>query len=163
MVDDPLAPLRAAHRRGRLQGLFVAALSAGLGIFMIALHALELDPEAGRMGTAAVVALYGFAVLFILTGIGLVWVALFRSGKDRAELERRLRDAPGTITLARRQVATRRGVQPARSEADFGAHQAHIEGSDGRTFLINASPTQVSDVLRLIRERCPDATVEGLA
>jgi hypothetical protein len=163
MADDPLAPLRAASRRGRIQGLFAAALSAGLGAFMIALHALKLDPEAASMGTGAVVALYAFAVLFILTGFGLVWVALFKSGKDQAELERRLRDAPETIILARRQVATRRGVQPAHSEADFGAHQAHIEGSDGRNFLINASSTQVSDVLRLIRERCPDAKVEGLA
>lgn len=163
MADDPLAPLRAAHRRGRLQGLFVAALSAGLGVFMIALHALGLDPEARSLGTGAVVALYGFAVVFILTGVGLVWVALFKSGKDQAELERRLRDAPETIALARRQVATRRGVQPARSEADFGAHQAHIEGTDGRTFLLNASPTQVSDVLRLVQSRCPHAAVEGLA
>lgn len=163
MADDPLAPLRAAHRRGRLQGLFVAALSAGLGAFMIALHALKLDPEAASMGTGAVVALYGFAVLFILTGAGLLWVALFKSGKDMVELERRLQQAPETIRLARRQVATRRGVQPARSEADFGAHQVHIEGTDDRVFLLNASPTQVSDVLRLIRERCPTATVEGLA
>jgi hypothetical protein len=163
MADDPLAPLRAAHRRGRVQGLFVAALSAGLGAFMIALHALKLDPEAASMGTGAVVALYGFAVLFLLTGAGLAWVALFKSGKDVAELAHRLEHAPETIALARRQVATRRGVQPARSEADFGAHQAHIEGTDGRTFLLNASPTQVSDVLRMVRASCPQATVEGLA
>ncbi len=163
MPDDPLAPLHAAARRGRIQGLFAAALSAGLGAFMIALHALKIDPEVATMGTGAVVALYAFASLFVITGVGLVWVALFKSGRDRAELERRLREAPESISLARRQVATRRGVQAGRSEADLGAHQAHIEGSDGRTFLINASPTQVSDVLRLIRARCPDATVDGLA
>jgi hypothetical protein len=162
MPDDPLAPLHAAARRGRIQGLFAAALSAGLGAFMIALHALQIDPEAASMGTGAIIALYAFAGLFIITGIGLVWVALFKSSKDRAELERRLRDAPESIVLARRHVATRRGVQAGQGEADLGAHQAHVEGGDGRIFLINASPSQVSDVLRLIRARCPKAIVDGL-
>lgn len=162
MVDDPLAPLHAAHRRSQVQGLFVAALSGGLGAFMIALHALGLDPDAARLGTAALVALYGFATLFLLTAIGLVWVALFRSRNDIAELKRRLTESPAQIARARRQVATRRTVQPAASETAFGAHQAHIEGTDGRTFVLNASPAQVSDVLRMVRERCPEAEVTGL-
>lgn len=162
MADDPIAPLRAAHRRGRVQGLFVASLSFGLGIFLVALHAMRLDPSTASMGRGTVVSLYAFAGIFVLAGFGLVWVALFRSGRDMKELERRLRAEPGGISLARRLVATRSGVQPARTETQSGAHQAHIEGADGRVFRLNASPAQVTAVLRMIQLHCPKATVEGL-
>lgn len=162
MAVDPIAPLRAAHRRGRIHGLFVASLSFGLGIFLIALHAGRLGPSTTSMGRGMVVALHAFAGLFILAGFGLVWVALFRSGRDMAELERRLRDEPESISLARRLVATRAGVRSARTETESGSHQAHIEGADGRVFRLNASPAQVTAVLQMVQLRCPRAAVEGL-
>jgi hypothetical protein len=161
MATDPFATLRAAGRRNRIQGLVVAALSSGLGAFMVALHALRLDPEAARMSAPMVVALYAFAGLFVLVGVLMGYVALFRAGAEVKEIERRLSHAPDTIAGAKRMVATRRGIRDGESEGDFGQHQVVIEGTDGRTFTINASARQVTEVLALVRARCPGATVRG--
>lgn len=162
MAEDAFAPLRAASTRSRVQGVVVALLCTGMGGFMIALHALGLDPEAADMGTGMVVALYAFAVLFLIVGAWMAHYALFKAGRELTEVQRRLTSDPASIASARRMVATRRGISEARSEADFGQHQVVIESTDGQTFTINAGARQVTAVLQLVRERCPHARVDGL-
>ena len=161
MVADPFASLRAAGLRSRVQGAAVALLSGGLGAGMISLHALGLDPDTAKMSTTMLALLYGFGGLFILVGAGLLYLAIWRTSAEVKELESRLSSSPGSILAARRMVATRRGVGPAHGEGEFGQHQVHIEGADGRVVIINASAAQVTAVLHLVAQRCPRAQVTG--
>lgn len=160
-MSDPYAVLRASGGRNRAQMGCVGVGAFGLGAFMIALHAVPLDPSTRSMGLLLLVALYGFALLFMVTGVALGGVAVFRAGRDVADLEALLRDQPHHISRARRMVANRTGIQPADGEAVLGQHQALVESDAGRTWVINASATQVSGILDLVASRCPTAEVGG--
>lgn len=72
---------RAVRRTGRNMAIF-GILIVALGGFMIALHAFEIDSEAQSMSTGALVLLYGFAILFILTGLWMLYVAFFKNRKQ---------------------------------------------------------------------------------
>lgn len=71
---------------------------AAFGGFMIALHALELDPATADMGTGALAALYGFALLFIVTGLAMVYLGAFKIAGKGGRVVAALSGSPGQIT-----------------------------------------------------------------
>lgn len=126
----------------------------GLGGFMIALHALELDPEAADMGTAAVVALYGFALVFIATGLLMLYIGLFKFARmGRAVIGALTGDAS---VLEKVEYTT---TQAASAPGALGrVHQLRfdIRGRKQATML-TVREEDVEPILALVRLKAPHA------
>ena len=161
-MADPYKILRQAGGRNTVQVGCVGGGSFALGLFMVALHAAGLDPELAHASAVVVVLLYAFAFVFMGGGGARRGGSIFKSGGQLADLEQRLRDRPQTILRAWRQVATRRAIEGAQGERKLGQHMVVIEADDGTTWSINARASQVSDILKLVASRNPDAEVRGL-
>ena len=153
--------IRAGVRRTRIQMGCVGAGVIGLGAFMVALHALGLDPEAQNLSTVMVVLIYVVALGFVALGVVMIAVALFKSGRDLDLLERFIRDAPQELVSAQRMLATRHGIAPTQGEGGLGQHQARITAANGRSWVINGRAAQVTAILDLIARVNPAAEIVG--
>jgi hypothetical protein len=156
-----LQALWAGARRSRLRVALVGLGTLLLGLFVGAVHAVGLDPEAARMGLSMVVLLYTVAVGFVFVGLGMLGVALLRGPRDAVELECLLREHPEEVVSARRRVANRYGLVPAAGEGTLGQHVALIESASGRIWSLNARPDEVTAILDLVAQQNPRADIEG--
>ncbi len=151
---DALDRVRAATaktaRTMNIMGPFIVAL----GVFMIALHALELDSEAADMSTGALVALYGFALVFIGTGGLMLYVGLFKF----ARMGRAVIGALTGDTSALEKVVYTT-IQAANAPGKLGrVHQLRFE-IRGRTkaTTLTVREEDVEPILALVRARAPHA------
>ncbi len=126
---------------------------AALGAFMIALHALELDSEAADMGTAALVALYGFAILFIGVGLLMMYVGMFKfAAMGRAVIGALTGD---TSVLEKVEYIT---IQASNAPGKLGrVHQLRFDITGRKATTITVSEADVEPILALVRERAPHA------
>jgi hypothetical protein len=161
MSEPDFSVLHRGGTRTRIQMGCIGCGTWGLGGFMVALHAIPLDPSTRNMGTVMVCVLYGFALLFMAVGVLMVGIAVMRSGRDIADLESILRDDPQSIASARRMVANRYGIQPADGETALGQHQALVESTTGRTWVFNTTAAQVTAILTLVDTCCPGVRIDG--
>ncbi len=125
-----------------------------LGLFMIALHALELDSEAADMGTAALVALYGFALVFIATGLLMLYVGLFKFARMGRAVIGALTGDPSVLEKV--EYTT---IQAANAPGALGrVHQLrfNIVGRKQATTL-TVREEDVEPILGLVRRKAPHA------
>ena len=124
-----------------------------LGLFMIALHALELDSEAADMSTGAVAALYGFALVFIATGLLMLYIGLFKFAKTGRNIIGALTGDPSVLEKVEYTV-----IQAANAPGDLGkVHQLRfaIRGRSAAVLTVRAE--DVEPILELVRLKAPHA------
>ncbi len=129
-----------------------------LGVFMIALHALELDSEAADMSTTALVALYGFAVVFIAAGLGMLYVGLFKFARMGRAVVGALSGDPSAL-----KKVEYRTIQAANAPGELGrAHQLCFEFRGRRkTTQLAVRAADVEPILALVRLKAPHALSGG--
>jgi hypothetical protein len=153
--NEALAILRKASRRTARSMLIVGVPTVGLGAFMIALHAVGLDPDAQSMGTGMLAALYGLGALFIVSGLLMTYVGLFVSAAQSRTLLDALVHRPHEIT-----TVTHRRIQTAGAPGDLGAvHQLVFEvGNKARRLTVERRDLDV--VLPYLAVQVPHALVD---
>jgi hypothetical protein len=161
-TDQQLARILARGRlRTRLVNLFVGGLAGGLGLVMLALIGLELDPEVRHMSMAGKLVGVAFGGLFCLVGLGMGGIALLGRGGGGARLQRRLEQAPESVERARRLVSTANGIQDPGTVDMIGSHILVVTADDDSEVRVMMSRDDVSAVLRWVARRVPTARIEG--
>lgn len=125
-----------------------------LGAFMIALHALDLDSEAADMSTGALAALYGFGLLFIATGLLMLYVGLFRF----AAMGRAVIGALSTDASVLEKVEYIR-IQAANAPGKLGlVHQLRFDiRGRGKATTLTVREEDVEPILAHVRLKAPHA------
>ena len=109
-----------------------------LGGFMVALHAAELDPEMADAGLGVIVALYFFAVLFLLVGLLMLKVALL---------------GPGEAAQIRKKAHRIRQVEPFVIKTEGyehlpgGQHGVRVHFDDDTLVQLNVSEAEVAPLV----------------
>lgn len=129
----------------------------GLGAFMIALHALELDSEAADMSTGALVALYGFALVFIATGLLMLYVGLFKFAKmGRAVVGALTGD---TSVLEKVEYTS---IQAANAPGELGrVHQLRFDIRGHKATTLTFRKEDIEPILAYVRLKAPHALTGG--
>lgn len=149
---DALDRLRTATRK-TTRGMVIMGVGVVLlGGFMIALHAFELDSEAADMGTGALAALYGFAILFLLVGVAMVYVALFKVARKTRSLIGALVSEPHRI-----RKVTHQTIQSKSAPGELGKVHQLIFDVDGDTHTLTVKPADVEAIVAYARTRAPAA------
>lgn len=154
---DALDRIRRAIRKTSRGLTILGPCIALLGAFMISLHAFELDSEAASMGTAAIGALYGFAILFIVVGLGMSYTGMF-------VIARRGKMLIGTLASdpARLKSATYQTIQHRNAPGELGkVHQLSFT-IDGLSKVVTLQVTakDVEPILVYVRRRAPHALAQ---
>lgn len=151
---DALDRIRAATAKTARTMNIMGPCIVALGVFMIALHALELDSEAADMSPAALAALYGFALVFIGTGALMLYVGLFKFARmGRAVIGALTAD---TSALQKVEYTT---IQAANAPGALGrVHQLRFD-IRGRTkaTTLTVREEDVEPILALVRAKAPHA------
>lgn len=126
---------------------------AALGAFMIALHLFEIDSEAADMGTGALVALYGFGLVFIATGIGMLYVGMFKFAAMGRAVIGALTGDPSVL-----EKVAYTTIQAANAPGKLGrVHQLRFDIKGRKSTTITVSEADVEPILAFVRERAPHA------
>jgi len=134
-------------------GPFIIAL----GVFMIALHALELDSEAADMGTGALAALYGFAIVFIATGALMMYVGLFKFAAMGRAVVGALTSDPQAIEKV--EYIT---IQAANAPGRLGmVHQLSFQIRGRKATRFSVKEPDVEPILAYVRQKAPHAVEMG--
>jgi hypothetical protein len=161
-LEDAHKAVRRGLGRTRIINLLVGLGTGALGLFMMAVHALGLDPEAHKMGLVGIIALYAFGLLFVAVGGLMVVVAVFLAGQRANQLMDLLQHNPEHIRSARRLVAKQKSIVESDDENEFGQHQLAVTTVHNRSFQLMLAATDVTLILRVVRARSPEADVRGI-
>lgn len=148
MNEIIVAQIRQGLISMRKQMLIVSPLCIGLGVFMVVLHAFDLDPDAGNMSSVMVVLLYAFALLFIAVGVLGLWVAFVRQPRQAASFLQILEYTPMRIRKTRIFIAQTKGAG-----AVGQRFYVQAETDDGTTVQIATTREQASAMAGYIAER----------
>jgi len=154
---DALDRIRAATAKTARTMNVTGPCIVALGLFMIALHALGIDSEAADMSTAALVALYGFALVFIATGLLMLYMGLFKFARMGRAVIGALTGDPSVLDKV---VYTT--VQAANAPGALGrVHQLRfdIRGRKQATTL-TVREEDVEPILALVRQNAPHALTD---
>ena len=149
---DALDRLRTATRKTTRGMVIMGVGTALLGGFMIVLHALELDADAADMGTAALAALYGFAILFLLVGALMIYVALFKLARKSRSLIGALVSEPHRI-----RKITHQTIQSKSAPGDLGKVHQLVFDVDGDALTLTVKAADVEAIVVYARTRAPAA------
>jgi hypothetical protein len=156
MTDERAEELlrRAVAKTSRGMGC-VGIGAALLGGFMIALHAAGLDPDARTMPLAGVVALYFFAILFLMVGVLVLYVGLVKFPRQTSKLVRTVLTEPARVVRVYRKTIKTEGYE----NLPGGQHSVFVELDDGTVMQLAAgATTQLADeVYKLLAARAPHA------
>lgn len=145
--------IRDAIRKTGRTMTFMGPAIAAVGVFMIALHLLELDPEAKDMSTAAVVALYGFGILFIATGLLMVYVGLFKYAAMGRAVIGVLSGDPSRLKKVESIT-----IQAANAPGKLGrVHQLRFDIEGRKAVTVTVRETDVEPILAFVQSRAPHA------
>ncbi len=149
---DVLDRLRGATRKTARRMVLVGPGIAAFGGFMIALHALELDPDTADMSTGALAALYGFALLFIATGLAMVYIGAFKiAGKGRRVVAV-LSGSPDALTKVQHVTIQAQGAPGSLGRV----HQLQFTiGSEAVSLTVDAK--DVEPILAYVARQAPHA------
>ncbi len=151
------AAIRSGRRRTAITLFFVGGGTGALGAFMAALDLFDLDAEFRNASTAAHVALWGFALLFMAVGFGMVLMSVLGRGGAGRQAERLMFDHPSQIAGAWRQVSTGKAIKVTDNELAGGSHALVVQSRDGKAITVMMNALEVTRSLEWIREVAPDA------
>lgn len=152
-MSDPAELLEHSFKR-TARGMIIIGIGViGLGLFMMGLHIFDLDPEASSMGTGMLVALYVFALLFIATGAGMLYVGIVKSPADAKEIRALVAHSPREIKRYWRWVTTGTGDPDAIGSQNF----IKLETHSGKLFQISVRKDDVHPILDYLAAQAPDA------
>jgi|GEM_PF-2024050 len=140
----------------------VGFFAIALGGFMIALHAFKLDPSARNMSTFGQIALYFFAILFILAGVAMFYVSMFKNGESGKKLLTRLQHQPETIRevyvnhLFSTNAPTRIDVEAGLPA--MGVFYLVIDYKDDSTYQIKVTKQDIPKLWGYLQQQVPHAT-----
>ena len=143
---------KTIRRTGRGM-LLVGLLALPLGLFMIALHVLKLDPSAGEMSTGMLAALYGFAILFIGTGILMIYAALFKNAAKGQRFLDTLAHRPEQIKQVTHKIIQAQGAPGKLGQA----HQIIIGYAAGGNLTLSVKARDAEPILGYLAARAPHA------
>ncbi|MBV1861349.1 MAG: hypothetical protein KUG77_23220 [Nannocystaceae bacterium] len=158
LEQDALDRIRAATAKTARTMNIAGPCIVVLGLFMIALHALELDSEAADMSTAALIALYGFALVFVATGLLMLYIGLFKfAAMGRAVIGALIGD-PSVLEKVEYTV-----IQAANAPGRLGrVHQLRFDLRGRRkATTLTVREEDVEPILALVREKAPHALSGG--
>lgn len=145
MSDPALALLERSFKRTARSMIGIGSGILALGLFMIALHLFDLDPESADMGTGKLVALYFFALLFAATGLAMMYVGFVKAPRDAREIRALVTHSPDQITAYWRWVST------ATSPDGVGAQNfVKIEMRTGKLHQISVRKQDLDPILRFL-------------
>lgn len=153
---DALDRIRAATTKTARVMIVLGIGTFLLGLFMMALHLFEIDSEAQDMGTAALVALYGFGGLFVVVGVLMAYMGLFKMAAKGQRLIAVLVSEPARLT--RLEYKT---VQAQGAPGELGkAHQLlfHV---DGKAIALQVKRDDVQPILTYVGAQAPHALASG--
>ncbi len=151
--QDVLDRIRAATTKTARTMSIMGPAIAALGAFMIALHLFEIDSEAADMGTGALVALYGFGLVFIATGIGMLYVGMFKFAAMGRAVIGALTGDPSVL-----EKVAYTTIQAANAPGKLGrVHQLRFDIKGRKSTTITVSEADVEPILAFVRERAPHA------
>lgn len=147
-TDPQLLIIRKGLMSMRRQMLIIAPIVLGLGLFMIALHAFNWDPEAYLMPRSQVVLLYGFALLFCAVGGLGLWMGLIKAPRSAEHFLQILQYTPMRIRKVYPFVVRVQGG------GDLGArYYVRAEIDDGTTVQIASNRDEAPKILDYIEQK----------
>lgn len=157
--QEMLSVIRAAARRTAITMGVVGFFVLALGAFMCALHFFGWDKSASKMPTAGIVALYFFGILFMLAGVGMMHMALFKSQAQGQAFLHRLQHEPARI----REIYIHHLIgtsAPERLPYDakmpsLGALYMVVNYTDNTQYQCKMKASQVREVLEYVATKAP--------
>jgi hypothetical protein len=152
-MSDPADLLEHSFKRTARGMIIIGTGVIGLGLFMMGLHIFDLDPEASSMGTGMLIALYVFALLFVATGAGMLYVGIIKSPADDKEIRALVAHSPQEIKKFWRWVTTGTGDPDGIGSQNF----IKIETRSGKLHQISVRKDDVHPILDYLGAQAPEA------
>jgi len=153
MSDPALALLESSFKRTARSMIIIGLGVVALGVFMIALHLFEIDPEAADMGTGMLVALYFFALLFVATGLGMLWVGFVKGPRDAREIRALVMHSPDKIQKFWRYVTTGTGNPDGVGAQNFVKILMHND----KLHQLSVKKSDIAAILEFLARQAPGA------
>jgi len=149
--DDALL-VKALGRTGWQMGC-VGIGTLLLGGFMVAMHALSLDPDTANMNIGGIIALYFFGGLFALVGLLMLYVAFIKGPSQNKKLLTVVRESPGRMSHVYGKVIKTRGAE----NLPGGQHCVCIHLDDGSFYQLLVAAGDMEPLLTYLWQRAPGA------
>ena len=153
MSDPALALLERSFKRTARSMIGIGIGIVAFGLFMIALHLFELDPETADMRTSMLIALYFFALLFVATGAAMIYVGVVRTPRDAREIRALVMQSPDQIAAYWRWVTTGTNNPDGLGAQNF----VKLEMSAGKVHQISVRKQDLAPILTFLAQQAPQA------
>lgn len=160
--EQIVALIKKEVRRGARIMALVGLGTLGLGAFMICLHVFEWDSELKDSTTAMIVALYFFAILFVLVGVGMLYVAIFKNADNGNQFLKVLLEQPEEI--AEIYVNCNVGTDPpfridlyTQEVPRLGHLSLVVSYRDKKAFQLQMKAAHAGEIVHFCRQHAPHA------